>query len=307
MTALFRSLDKPPKLTSEAELGLGFTCFCVFCAVSTVASLGLALPDIGGADAATSGCGASPETELPALPAPSPSHCAPSAAPTVDRRRWLRCTAAAMLSLAFVLLFGVGIVAPCMTLRLDMDLLYSHRPAFKPFADAIDAQNLPALLNSEVSIFSCMASLGDWLAQGNANSAIAFAMYAVFVLVVPLLHVLTLLAAALCREPSALVARLCRTLGKLSMLDVSTMGVVIIVLALSNLRAKGTVVALGPGVGLLIGAELCRYALGLLAKPRASRADSEAITKGRSEASMSTSTGSDFSEGSMELPTGRSG
>lgn len=130
-----------------------------------------------------------------------------------------------------------------------------------------------------------MACLSDWLAEGNANGAIAFAMYAVFVLVVPLLHVLALLAWALCREPCPLAVRLSRTLGKLSMLDVSMMGVVVIVLALTNLRAKGTVVALGPGIGPLIGAELCRYALGFIAEPRVAAADMAPIVKGGSSPS----------------------
>merc|ERR1711879_446789 len=53
---------------------------------------------------------------------------------------------------------------------------------------------------------------------------------------------------------------LARKLKKLSMLDVSIMGVVVVVMSLRNLREKGVIISMGNGLVVLLGAEMCHYA-----------------------------------------------
>merc|ERR1719204_1553701 len=47
---LIRGWDKPPEVNSHMDLGLGFTCFCVFCVGSTVSSLGIRMPPALGSE-----------------------------------------------------------------------------------------------------------------------------------------------------------------------------------------------------------------------------------------------------------------
>merc|ERR1712151_323455 len=51
-----------------------------------------------------------------------------------------------------------------------------------------------------------------------------------------------------------------KKIKKLSMLDVCIMGVVIVVMALRNLRAKGVIISMRWGLVILLAAELCHYA-----------------------------------------------
>merc|ERR1719277_2360160 len=124
----------------------------------------------------------------------------------------------------------------------------------------LDALNLPELLRSEVSIWKCMAGLAGWLAEGDANSAVALAMYAVFVVLMPCAHMCLLVFAAVSPpERSQRAVRLAAPVGHLCMLDVSVMGTVVIAMALTNLKDQGVVISLSSGLLPLLGAEVCRY------------------------------------------------
>merc|ERR1711976_883049 len=48
-------------------------------------------------------------------------------------------------------------------------------------------------------------------------------------------------------------------LKKLSMLDVSIMGVVVVVMSLRNLRAKGVIISIRYGLVVMMAAEVCHY------------------------------------------------
>merc|ERR1712217_638735 len=50
-----------------------------------------------------------------------------------------------------------------------------------------------------------------------------------------------------------------RSIKKLSMLDVSIMGVVVVVMSLKSLRAKGVIISIQYGLFLLFAAEICHY------------------------------------------------
>lgn len=293
MTHLFRSLDRPPKVNSRMELGVGFTCFCVFCAMSTISSLGIRTPAPQDAQARQALAalrapppaelvGAPPSSQAPASRAEGDAAPAPPGAQLPRRlalvvRRWRGAAAAAaptlrlgqvgasvvvlLLSCLFLVSFAFGLVVPCMTLHVDMALWYEHHPLLKEFALIIDAQNLPALLRSEVSVWACLVGLAEWAAEGDGNSAIALAMYALFAVLLPLLDVAALLLASLTGRWRQAALRASHVFRKLSMLDVSIMGVVIVVLALSSLRTTGAIVSIGPGIWPLIAAELSHYAL----------------------------------------------
>merc|ERR1712113_973584 len=99
---------------------------------------------------------------------------------------------------------------------------------------------------------------------GDAFSFVAFVMYAVFAILMPILHVVLLAAAsANKRDRSALNAA--DAVSKLCMLDVSIMGAVVVTCAMSDLRKDGVVVSLSQGIVPLLAAELCRYAIAHIA------------------------------------------
>merc|ERR1712048_298924 len=50
-----------------------------------------------------------------------------------------------------------------------------------------------------------------------------------------------------------------RKLKKLSMLDVSIMGVVVVVMSLRNLSAKGVIISMRYGLVVMLAAEACHY------------------------------------------------
>merc|ERR1712063_194774 len=55
------------------------------------------------------------------------------------------------------------------------------------------------------------------------------------------------------------ILALSRSIKKLSMLDVSVMGVVVVVMSLRSLRAKGVIISIQYGLYFLLAAELCHY------------------------------------------------
>lgn len=243
MTYLFRSLNKPPTLQSDLRLGPGFACFCVFCVGSTVSSLGLRLPEVPPKEGATAD--------------------APRAVPA----RWRCAGNAAVLALAaaFLALLAVGLAMPVMGLRFDLETLYEARPQLRALAPILDMLHLPELLRSEASVWECMAALARWLAEGDATCGIALVMYAVFAVALPVAHVATLVASVCSRRARGPALAAAAVIGKLCMLDVSIMGAVVVSCAMSNLREKGVVVAVGRGLFVLLGAEVCRYALAIAA------------------------------------------
>merc|ERR1712151_522693 len=81
----------------------------------------------------------------------------------------------------FAVLFCLGFVYPCMSLRLDMDLFYKQQPNLLPFKPFIDSVHLDKLVYAEISVWRSIVNLTMWLAEGDGNSGIALVMYGVFV------------------------------------------------------------------------------------------------------------------------------
>lgn len=156
-----------------------------------------------------------------------------------------------------------------MELRLDMELLYERKPQLAAFREIIDKLGLQELMHADVSVMRALRGLSGWMANGEVNCGIAFAMYGLFVVAAPVLDMLALLVVAACSglckgsAPRGGVPRramaFSRVLGKLSMLDVSIMGTVVIVLSLSNMKKNGVSLSLNYGTLALFGAEVCHY------------------------------------------------
>jgi len=220
---------------------------------------------------------------VPELPGPPESLEAPASEPAAAqsareapaRRGWRcpRCPRAAIparaaagaslcLAVSFTALLVWGAATPCMSLRMDMPLLLQKHPQVEIFAPFLS--DLSALLHAEASIFACITGLWRWAAEGDANSALALVMYGGFALLLTWLHMAALVAAAVqlwrgAHNAKAFLAA-SRVLKKLSMLEVSIMGSVVVTMALRELREHGVVVSLCSGTPILLGAELCRYA-----------------------------------------------
>jgi len=257
---LIRGLDNPPSIASYMDLNIGFTCFCVFCVGSTVSSLGIRVPE---------------PPEAPAEPADAPAEDAPPLP-----RHWVLAT------VAFVVPFGAfmayGLARPSMSLYLDMDLMYEVQPELKAMKSIIDSLNLPELLRMKVGVWQCMGALIQWTGQGEVNSLIAFILYAGFAVLLPILDMCLLACAALLdfRHRSELASRLLaasRKVRKLSMLDVSIMGCVVVTMSLRTMRDQGVIVEMCSGVLYLLGAEACHYAAAAVAM----RSRSGAVARGK--------------------------
>jgi len=251
MLCLFRGLNKPPNLQSSMELGLGFSCFTIFCVGSTVSSLGIRVPSL--------------PAEARDVPSEEGERLPVKMSCLVG---WPTFASVTALAVIFVALLGAGVILPVMELRLDMALLYERKPELKLLEQFINDLHLPELMHEEVSVWTCLRTLSGEILQGSVNSGLAFLMYGVFATLMPLLHMLTLVLAASrmrggscspnSRRPNPALA-VSRVLGKMSMLDVSIRGVVVIVLSMVSMRDSGVILSIQKGIPLLIGAEICRY------------------------------------------------
>eukprot|EP00449_Zooxanthella_nutricula_P041679 CAMPEP_0198613610 /NCGR_PEP_ID=MMETSP1462-20131121/158479_1 /TAXON_ID=1333877 /ORGANISM="Brandtodinium nutriculum, Strain RCC3387" /LENGTH=413 /DNA_ID=CAMNT_0044345411 /DNA_START=10 /DNA_END=1252 /DNA_ORIENTATION=- len=240
-------LDVSIIINSFMNLGLGFTCFCVFCVGSTVSSLGVRVPK-------------APEPEA-SIAEMAPKHILPRRAATVCQ---------VVLASSFVILLSLGLAKPSMSLHLDMSLLYEVRPDLRAMRSLLEPLDLPALLQMKVSVWACLGELFHWVAQGEVNCFIALVLYAGFAVLLPMVDMAVLLAVPLLGpgrgERKAMLLRVSRKIRKLAMLDVSIMGCFVVTMSLRSMRSNGVIVELCGGVGFLLGAELCHYAAAFVAR-----------------------------------------
>lgn len=233
MTYLFRSLDEPPHLLSAMQLDVGFACFSVFCVGSSLATLALHVPE-----------------DAKSLEDANPSRG------RLFKPKHVRTMVMVLAVLCFGLL-GVGVFLPCMDLRMDLQLLYKNKPGLKALAPVLESYHIQELMHAEVSVWRCMCALAGWMSYGEMTAAIAFVMYAVFVVALTVIDMLVLVYASLHYDCQAVA--ISRKLKKLSMLDVSIMGIVVVVMSLRNLRSKGVIISIRYGLGVLLAAEICHY------------------------------------------------
>jgi len=163
---------------------------------------------------------------------------------------------AKVLAGAFAASLCVGLFAPCMSLRLDLELLHIP-PALKPLVNSL---HLPEAAYADASLWMCIQALLLSACRGEVNSAVAFVMLAVFAVAATVgdVAVLSHLASA---PPGGAPLRLSRVLGRLAMLDVLLMGIFVVYLVMISYRKSGVILSGGWGLIPLAAAELCHHLL----------------------------------------------
>lgn len=250
---LVRHLNKPPLLNGLMQLDTGFTCFSLFCLGSTIAALGISLPD--------SPCEEGEQAGQP---------------PSVTRQLVVCmgdrgvATMASCLTIISVTLLVLGLTTPIMALSLDVDVLYDNGTIPSQLKGVVDTFDLPGLARADVSIWLCIRKLAEWIGEGEVNSVIALVMVAVGVVACTVLDIMVLNFVAFglsgsrpveaSHDPSSSLAVI-HVLKKLSMLDVLIVGVVVTVLSASTYHSQGLVLDLRPGLLILLGAEICHQTL----------------------------------------------
>lgn len=240
---LIRGLDHPPTLNGLMELDIGFTCFSTFCVASTISSLGVRAPD------------------------------------GQRVRRWIcPCSTfvvvsiTVLISIGFIVSMVLGLLTPCMSLRLDIDALFESGQLNRKYEAIVRLLNVGETAAADVDLWSCMRKLWGWILQRNAagnivacevNSLISFTMIAAFVVLFTILDMATLLLAAVLLNVHGYVPEwilgLTHIFRKLSMLDVAITGVVVVVLVGGIYKKLGVVLSTQRGIYYLLMAESCHY------------------------------------------------
>jgi len=243
---LIRSLNHPITLNGLFKLDVGFTCYTLFCFGSTVSSLGVSLP---------------------ALPK---SHEGTSPIRSISRR--ISIPLLITLVSAFIACLTVGLHFPCMSLRLDIQLLIDNgliKEDMVPFL--VDTLHLPELAKADVTIPRCIQMLAEHQKDAfDANAILALITLAVFVVGFTVLDMIALVVAAYqCLSgstrtvedaPRCSAMTVSRKLKKLGMLDVTILGIIIVVASGTVYKKQGLILAFRPGLLGLIGAEVAHYA-----------------------------------------------
>jgi len=275
------------------HLGLGFSCFTVFCVGSTISSLGIRVPSV---PAEARDIAAKEDGGAKARPS--------------RLTGWPAIAAVAVLAAAFVALLAWGVALPLMELRLDMALLYERRPMLKAFEGFINELHLPELMHEEVSGWSCLRALWTEVLRGEVNSGLALVMFGGFMILMPFLDMLVLLLAACFMHgpsPNSRGSRAAlatsRVLRKLSMLDVAIMGVVVIVLSMQGMKRNGVILSMREGIPVLAGAKVCHFlASSIVERVRDSSDKLNDVATEGSSSEVSTEVGTEQSETSLEEP-----
>mmetsp|Transcript_10489 Transcript_10489/g.23587 ORF Transcript_10489/g.23587 Transcript_10489/m.23587 type:complete len:639 (+) Transcript_10489:164-2080(+) len=293
---IFRSLEDPelPTIETSGHLDVGFVCFGLFCLVSTLSSLFIH-PVMEIKKETGNGTLAEKETEK----VDDTETAAEQAVEGHEKQLeyagdWRVVAVAAVLILGFGMLLAYGVSAPCLSLSLSVDGLKrqlnssipqrmeSLRPLFKGFLDKL-VRSLTAKVQSDVSLWSCMAALWSWAREGQeASCFLAWGMLAIFAIALSVADMLLLFVAALQlslhEKPSGVPSspnegrskpsssperamKLVRILKHLTMLDVCITGIFVVCWAGSIYEEQGVLLRLHGGFFALLGAELLHYTM----------------------------------------------
>mmetsp|Transcript_37293 Transcript_37293/g.79180 ORF Transcript_37293/g.79180 Transcript_37293/m.79180 type:complete len:503 (-) Transcript_37293:146-1654(-) len=237
---LIRKLDHPPMMDGLMHLDMGFSCFSTFCVFSTVSSLGV---------------------RSPLKPDKGRVHRLPSPVFTLA------------LSIVCLILFTVclviGMREPAMSLSLDFDKMVEAGELAPEMLDVVKSLGIAEMAKDDVSLWSCIWELWNWSFPKNApievNTFIAFTMLGVFSVLFTIVDMITLVVIAGMMQFSPArpywgleVTHLFR---KLSMLDVTVVGVVVIVLAGAIYAKMGVILKLNTGIYFLAVAEAAHYVI----------------------------------------------
>eukprot|EP00435_Cladocopium_sp_Y103_P074168 s590_g47.t1 len=241
---LVRLLNNDSLILTAAKLDVGFSCFSAFCVCSTISSLGIRLPEMPGPSSRKTYCLGSPAVYALSM----------------------------LLAGAFVCLFAIGIYLPCMALRIDERQLYPPNGSVPYSAKPlVESMAIPDLLKTDISIFSCTSWLLREIGNGEANSFFSMVMFGFCVIVLTTADVLLLFLAAkrlfqkqdtpLRDQGPCPFYRWAKIVRKLSMLDVSIMGVYVITFCMGIYKKQGIVVSTREGLVVLILAEVAHSLL----------------------------------------------
>jgi len=223
---LVRTLNHEPNLRAVGKLDLGFSCFSLFCVGSTVASLGIRVPD-------------------------REHGCFQKIGRVLGAKRLLFVVGPAFVT--FAVLFFIGLQTTVMSLRVG------KLPAAVDMM--ITLMGLKDDLSSDVSIWQCMGGLVHAVGQGEVNSFIGLIMFAVFVVGMTLLDMIVLLLIAVLKTIDKNGKRWMKfawILKKLSMLDVTLMGILVVTLCMYMYR-EYVIVSMGTGQWILLASEVIHY------------------------------------------------
>ncbi|CAK9075150.1 Uncharacterized protein SCF082_LOCUS36466 [Durusdinium trenchii] len=226
---LVRSLTVPPYFKANGRLDIGFTYFSLFCLGSTVASLGIRVPD-------------------------REHFCFQQLGKLLGPRRLIFVTMS--LSVAFFILFFCGLSQTVMSLKVANSL----PDLVKMVLSFVGLK--PEDLESEVNVFDLIHGLAqETFEEGKVTSFVGFIMFCVFVIGMTLVDIMALMAASIAahnRTPAARWMQLSWIVKKLSMVDVMCMGVLVVTLCFSMYR-EYVIVTMGIGQWLLVAAEVVHY------------------------------------------------
>lgn len=247
---LFRSLNAG-LIESIAALDTGFTFFSIFCVGSTVSSLAIPIPKIPDEE----------EDKSATEPPPLILRCLGSRGVFIFML---------ILALSFFGVLGVGISFPCMGLHLDAHALVKpHGPLPAAALPILEGLDVSKLVSASVSMVKAAPAMVQYLFEyGELNALLAAIMLFVFAFALPILDMIVILTGAWHRcfssdaSDTKMLPRLVdisHFLKHLEMLDVMSMGVIVIVAAGSVYKKNGIVMELEWGLALLITAELIHY------------------------------------------------
>eukprot|EP00930_Biecheleria_cincta_P071604 TRINITY_DN5908_c0_g2_i1.p1 TRINITY_DN5908_c0_g2~~TRINITY_DN5908_c0_g2_i1.p1 ORF type:complete len:508 (-),score=87.47 TRINITY_DN5908_c0_g2_i1:316-1809(-) len=224
---LVKQLSHPPQFLAQGHTCLGFTFFTIFCVGSTVASLGIRVPD-------------------------REHGCWQKAGRMLREQRLI--FAVAPLCLAFVGFFVVGLNKPVMELAVGK---------LNGMTESLLTQlHLKEKLHAEVTIIDCVTNLLKGIERGETNDILSFLLIAFFVVVMTTADMMVLLLIAVLVKTGRfgrMWMKFAWYLKKLSMLDVTCMGILVVTLCMSMYKKDGVIVSFAPGVWYLVAAEILHY------------------------------------------------
>lgn len=231
---LVKQLSHPPQFLAQGHTDLGFTFFTIFCVGSTVASLGIRVPD-------------------------REHGCWQKAGEMLRQQHLI--FVVAPLFLVFAGLFATGLNTSVM--KLEVGNLGDLKEKL------LTELHLKDKLKAEVNIMDCISGLLKGIERGETNDVLSFLLIAFFVLVLTIADMLVLLLIAVLIKMGRFGVgwmKLSWYMKKLSMLDVTCMGVLVVTLCMSMYKKDGVLVSFGTGVWYLVAAEIVHYVTYYLVK-----------------------------------------
>lgn len=237
---LFRHLSGDV-IVVRGVLGLGFTCFSIFCVGSTLVTLAIKAPDLPQEDAKVD--------EPPPIVV-----------------RWLGLEWLHLVTFVFFFcfcgLFLYGLLIPCMEMHLNAAMLPSGTESILKVLNL----NLEDMVNAEVTFLGATRALAGYAMDGELNDMVALVMLFVFAILLPFLDMCLLcwISVLMSRRPARVemawnVTGVAKWLKHSGMMDVAIMGVVVVTCAGAAYKEQGVAFSLLPGVWVLFAAEVIHY------------------------------------------------